>query len=150
VGFSAKPGCLINRCGGREVKALPRFIDKNAALALPAGANSRRNGRWPIFAYRRRNRALRQANGLAPTRGALVRRLGAASSKRLYYYPERAASGRTVFWPSGVVGGPRRKCAGAEIVATGGGQGRDITGTGLRKRHLAMAAAGVAISTTQG
>jgi heptosyltransferase-2 len=141
---------LLNRWRWGE-KALPRFIDKNAALALPDGAPL--PPEWPVPQLRvppeeieRWRQAQRVANGpavaLAP--GSV------GSGKRWPYYGEAArllaAQGLDVW----VVGGPAEKALAAEIVAAGGPKVRDLTGTDLRNGVLAMAAANVAISNDSG
>ena len=133
---------LINRWRWGE-KALPRFIDKNAALALPDGAPL--PPEWPVPQLRvaaEETARWRQANGLAP--GSV------GASKRWTYYPQAArllAERGLDVW---VVGGPGEKALAAEIVAAGGPRVRDLTGTDLRNGILAMAAASVAISNDSG
>ena len=141
---------LINRMRWGE-KALPRFIDKNAALALPDGAPL--PPEWPVpqlSVPRRKSRAggrptasapgprwrWRPARSAPPSAGPITR-----EAARLLI--ERGLD----VW---VVGGPGEKALAQEIVAAGGGKVRDLTGTDLRNGILAMAAAGVAISNDSG
>jgi heptosyltransferase-2 len=132
-------------------KALPRFIDKNAALALPAGAAL--PPQWPVpqlvvpaaeVSAWRQNNELGNAPAIALAPGSV------GSSKR---WPGYAAAAK-LFAERGfdvwVVGGPGEKALAAEIVATGGPRVRDLTGTDLRNGILAMAAASVAISNDSG
>jgi len=141
---------LINRWRWGE-KALPRFIDKNAALALPEGAAL--PPEWPVpqlvVAAGEADR-WRQANGLGTGPAVALAPGSVGASKRWTYYPEAArllAQQGLDVW---VVGGPGEKALAAEIVAAGGPRIRDLTGTDLRNGILAMAAADVAISNDSG
>jgi len=141
---------LINQWRWGE-KALPRFIDKNAALALPDGAPL--PPEWPVPQLRVPADAIgrwRQANGLGAAPAVALGPGSVGASKRWTYYPEAArllaAQGLDVW----VVGGPGEKALAAEIVAAGGPRVRDLTGPDLRNGILAMAAAGVAISNDSG
>ena len=138
---------LINRMRWGE-KALPRFIDKNAALALPAralaagmaGAATRPPRKPPAGA--RPTASDRARGGVAP--GSV------GASKRWNYYPQAARllieRGLDVW----VVGGLGEKALAQDIVAAGGGKVRDLAGSDLRNGVLAMAAAGVAVSNDFG
>lgn len=141
---------LINRWRWGE-KALPRFIDKNAALALPDGAPL--PAEWPVPQLTvppdevnrfRQARALGQGTAVALAPGSV------GASKRWSYYPQAArllAEQGLDVW---VVGGPAEKALAAEIVATGGPRVKDLTGSDLRNGILAMAAARLAISNDSG
>jgi heptosyltransferase-2 len=141
---------LINRWRWGE-KALPRFIDKNAALALPDGAA--RPPEWPVpqlSVHPDEVSRWRQANGLGSGRAVALAPGSVGASKRWTYYPEAArllAERGLDVW---VVGGPGEKQLAAEIVAACGARVRDLTGTDLRNGVLAMAAADVAISNDSG
>src|SRR4030081_1373685 len=141
---------LINRWRWGE-KALPRFIDKNAALALPDGAPL--PPEWPVpQLHVRAEEATRwgEAHGLGDAPAGALAPGSVGASKRWTYYPEAArllAERGLDVW---VVGGPGEKALAAEIVATGGARVRDLTGTDLRNGILAMAAADVAISNDSG
>jgi heptosyltransferase-2 len=141
---------LINQWRWGE-KALPRFIDKNAALALPDGAAL--PAEWPVPQLRvsadevsrfRQAKALGQGKAVALAPGSV------GSSKRWGYYPQAARlladRGQDVW----VVGGPGEQALAAEIVAAGGPRVRDLTGNDLRNGILAMAAAHLAISNDSG
>lgn len=147
---------LINRWRWGE-KKLPRFIDKNAALAQPDGAPL--PPEWPVPQLRVPAEQIvrwRQANGLTAGAAVALAPGSVGVSKRWTSYPEAARllveRGLEVW----VVGGPGEKGLAQEIVAAGGvgtagGPGvRDLTGTDLRNGVLAMAAAGVAISNDSG
>ncbi|UPJ64876.1 lipopolysaccharide heptosyltransferase II [Bradyrhizobium sp. 191] len=147
---------LINRWRWGE-KRLPRFIDKNAALAQPDGAPL--PPEWPVPQLRVPAEEIvrwRKANGLSGGAAVALAPGSVGVSKRWTYYPEAARllveRGLEVW----VVGGPAEKGLAQEIVAAGGpgtagGPGvRDLTGTDLRNGVLAMAAAGVAISNDSG
>jgi heptosyltransferase-2 len=141
---------LINKWRWGE-KALPRFIDKNAALALPDGAPL--PPEWPVPQLRVPAEEIgrwRQANALGAATAVALAPGSVGASKRWAYYPEAArllaARGLDVW----VVGGPGEKTLAAEIVVAGGPRVRDLTGTDLRNGILAMAAASVAISNDSG
>src|SRR5450755_4488760 len=141
---------LINRWRWGE-KALSRFIDKNAALALPDGAPL--PPEWPVpqlvVAAGEADR-WRQANGLGTGRAVALAPGSAGTSKRWTYYPDAArllAQRGLDVW---VIGGPGEKALAAEIAAAGGPRVRDLTGTDLRNGILAVAAADVAISNDSG
>jgi heptosyltransferase-2 len=141
---------LINHWRRGE-KRLPRFLDKNAALALPDGAA--RPPEWPVPQLRvphddvmrfRHDKGLGQNAAIALAPGSV------GSSKRWTYYPQAAkllAERGLDVW---VVGGPGEAAIAAEIVALGGPRVRDLTGTDLRNGILAMAAASVAVSNDSG
>ncbi|MBI5263814.1 MAG: lipopolysaccharide heptosyltransferase II [Bradyrhizobium sp.] len=141
---------LINQWRWGE-KTLPRFIDKNAALALPDGAPL--PAEWPVPQLRASPEEIarwRQAH--APGSGTAVALApgSVGASKRWTYYPEaarRLAEQGLDVW---VVGGPGEKALAQEIVAAGGPRVRDLTGTDLRNGILAMAAASLAISNDSG
>ena len=141
---------LINHWRWGE-KALPRFIDKNAALALPDGAPL--PPEWPVPQLRVPAEEVarwRQANGLGTAPAIALGPGSVGASKRWTYYPEAArllAQQGLDVW---VVGGPGEKALAAEIVAAGGSRVRDLTGTDLRNGILAVAAAKVAISNDSG
>jgi heptosyltransferase-2 len=141
---------LINKMRWNE-KALPRFIDKNAALALPDGAPL--PPQWPVPQLRISTEEAarwRQANGLGTAPAIALGPGSVGSSKRWTYFPEAArllAERGLDVW---VIGGPGEKALAAEIVAAGGPRVRDLTGTDLRNGIVAMAAASVAISNDSG
>ncbi len=141
---------LINRWRWGE-KALRRFIDKNAALALPHGAPL--PPEWPVpqleVSPEEADR-WRQANELGTGPAVALAPGSVGASKRWTYYPEAArllAEQGLDVW---VVGGPNEKPLAGEIVSVGGSRVRDLTGTDLRNGILAMAAAKVAISNDSG
>jgi heptosyltransferase-2 len=141
---------LLNQWRWGE-KALPRLIDKNAALALPDGAPL--PAEWPVPQLRFPAGEIdrwRQANGLGSTPAVALAPGSVGPSKRWTYYAEAArllAQQGLDVW---VVGGPSEKTLAAEIGAAGGPRVRDLTGNDLRNGILAMAAAGVAISNDSG
>jgi heptosyltransferase-2 len=141
---------LINRMRWGE-KALPRFIDKNAALALPEGAAL--PPEWPVpqlVVPSGDASRWRQANGLGTGLAVALAPGSVGASKRWTYYPEAARLLTERGLDVWVVGGPGEKALAQEIVATGGARVRDLTGSDLRNGILAMAAASVAISNDSG
>src|SRR5215471_19162006 len=141
---------LINHMRWGE-KALPRFIDKNAALALPDKAPL--PPEWPVPQLRVSAddaARWRQAQGLGTGTAVALAPGSVGASKRWTYYGEAAkllAEQGLDVW---VVGGPGEKALAQEIVATGGERVRDLTSTDLRNGILAMAAASVAITNDSG
>jgi heptosyltransferase-2 len=141
---------LLNRLRWGE-SALPRFIDKNASLALPDGAPL--PPEWPVPQLQVRADEIsrwRQANALGTNPAVALAPGSVGASKRWSYYPEAArllARRGLDVW---VVGGPGEKALAAEIVTAGGTGVRDLTGADLRNGILAMAAASVAISNDSG
>ena len=141
---------LLNRWRWGE-KALPRMIDKKAALALPEGAPL--PPEWPVPQLHVPGDEIdrwRQTNGLGASPAVALAPGSVGPSKRWTYYAEAArllAERGLDVW---VVGGPGEKALAAEIVAAGGPRVRDLTGNDLRNGVLAMAAAGVAISNDSG
>jgi heptosyltransferase II len=141
---------LVNKLRWGE-KALPRFIDKNAALALPDGAPL--PPEWPVPQLRvppDEVERWRQASGLGTGKAVALAPGSVGVSKRWTWYGEAArllAEQGLDVW---VVGGPGEKAMAQEIVAAGGSRVRDLTGTDLRNGILAMAAASVAISNDSG
>jgi heptosyltransferase II len=141
---------LINRWRWGE-RALPRFIDKNAALALPDGATL--PPEWPVPQLEVPGEEIsrfRQAFGLGQGSAVALAPGSVGAAKRWTYYAQAArllAERGLNVW---VVGGPAEQAIAAEIVAAGGARVRDLTGTDLRNGVLAMAAARLAISNDSG
>jgi heptosyltransferase-2 len=141
---------LLNRLRWGE-RALPRFIDKNASLALAAGAPL--PVEWPVPQLRVPPEDIgrwRQANALGTKPAVALAPGSVGASKRWTYYAEAARLLVQRGFDVWVVGGPGEKAFAAEIVAAGGPGVRDLTGTDLRNGILAMAAASVAISNDSG
>ncbi len=141
---------LINRLRWGE-KTMPRFIDKNAALALPDGGPL--PGEWPVpqlSVPAAETSRWRQANGLGTGPAVALAPGSVGASKRWTYYPEAARLLAEHGFDVWVVGGPGEKALAAEIVAAGGPCVRDLTGSDLRNGIRAMAAASVAISNDSG
>src|SRR5579863_9668894 len=141
---------LLNQWRWGE-KALPRFIDKNAALALPDGVPL--PPEWPAPQLKVSGDEVsrfRQAKALGHGKTVALAPGSVGSSKRWSYYPQAArllADRGLDVW---VVGGPSEQTLAAEIAAVGGSRVRDLTGTDLRNGILAMAAANLAISNDSG
>ncbi len=134
-------------------RALPRMIDRCAALALPAGANLPPD--WPLpelKVSRPEVEAWRQKRGLNNDHRAIVALApGAVGPSKRWPSAAYAALSRRLLaegvavW---VLGGPDEKPLAAEIV--GDTAARDLTGRDLRDAILALAAAGAAISNNSG
>jgi heptosyltransferase-2 len=141
---------LINRWRWGE-KALPRFIDKNAALALPEGAPLPTE--WPVpqlVVPAEQARRWREANARGAGPAIALGPGSVGASKRWTYYAEAARLFADQGFDVWVVGGPGEKTLAQEIVAVGGPKVRDLTGTELRNGVLAMAAASLAITNDSG
>ncbi len=113
---------LLNRSRWGE-RRLPRFIDKNAALALPDGAPL--PPEWPVPQLQvpaEETSRWRQTHGLGAGPAVALAPGSVGASKRWTYYAEAArllAQQGLDVW---VVGGPDEKALAAEIVASGGPQ----------------------------
>jgi heptosyltransferase II len=151
IGFvgEARFGLLTDWRWGE--KALPRMIDRKAALALPAGVAPPAD--WPVPQLRvspEEVAAWRAAQGLADGPAVALAPGSVGSGKRWGGYAAAArllvARGLDVW----VVGGPGEKSLATEIVAAGGARVRDLTGHDLRNGVRALAAARLAISNDSG
>ena len=141
---------LINdgRWGERK---MPRFIDKNAALALPANAPLPKA--WPVpqlVVPAADVAAWRQANNLGQGSAIALAPGSVGASKRWTSYPEAARMFAEQGLDVWVVGGPAEKTIATEIVNFAGPRVRDLTGTDLRNGIMAMAAAKTVISNDSG
>ena len=134
-------------------RSLPRFIDKNAALALPDGAPL--PPEWPVPQLRvpaDEVERWRQAKRLGYTGKAVALAPGSVgASKRWSYYAEAARlfaehGPRRPGWSAA----PTRRFRPRKSSPPAGCAIRDLTGTDLRNGILAMAAADVAISNDSG
>jgi heptosyltransferase-2 len=134
-------------------RALPRMVDRCAALALPTGATLPTEYPLP------------QLEVPDATIAAWRQRLGLAGAGRVAAFAPGAV-GPSKRWPAGsyaeaarrlvaegfsvwVVGGPGETALAAEIAA-GSERVRDLTGADLRNAILALAAADVAVSNDSG
>ena len=132
-------------------RSMPRFIDKNAALALPDGAPLPKEWPVPQLVVPPVDVATwRQANGLGNANVIALAPGSVGSSKRWTYFAEAAKMFADQGLDVWVIGGPNEKSIATEIVNAGGPRVRDLTGTDLRNGILAMAAAKVAISNDSG
>ncbi len=140
---------LINQWRWGE-KALPRFIDKNAALAVPEDMAVPKEWPVPQLVVPAADIARwRQASGLGDRPAVALAPGSVGASKRWTYYAQAArllAERGLDVW---VVGGPAEKTMAAEIAASGP-RVRDLTGNDLRNGILAMAGAGVVVSNDSG
>jgi heptosyltransferase-2 len=142
-------------------RALPRMVDRCAALALPKGESLPQA--WPppelivpadeVAAWRQKQRLApdgRRVVALAPGAVGPAKRWPAHAFAEL---AGRLVADRQHVW---IIGGPGEKELAAEIAAPGpaaGGDGplvRDLTGPDLRNAILALAAADAAVSNDSG
>jgi len=141
---------VINQLRWGE-KALPRFIDQNASLALPDKAPL--PPEWPVPQLRVPSgdaARWREGQGLGTGPAVALAPGSVGASKRWTYYAEAAklfAERGLDVW---VIGGPGEKALAQDIAAKGGPRVRDLTSTDLRNGVLAMAAASVAINNDSG
>ena len=134
-------------------RALPRMIDRCAALALPAGAHLPPDWPLPELKVPRQDvEAWRQKRGLNNDRRPIVALApGAVGPSKRWPSGAYAALSRRLLaegvavW---VLGGPDEKPLAAEIV--GDTAARDLTGRDLRDAILALAAASTAVSNNSG
>jgi len=135
----------------RGEKALPRMIDRCAALALPAGIELPLD--WPepqLVVPQAEIATWRQANGLHGQTVVALAPGAVGPAKRWTYYAEAAKALADRGFEVWVVGGPGETDKAREIAATGGPRVRDLTGTDLRNGILALAAADLVISNDSG
>jgi heptosyltransferase-2 len=142
---------LLNDLRGGE-KALPRMVDRCAALALPKGAAQPQDLPLPQLMVPRdalprwRERMELPADG----RPAAVLAPGAVGpSKRWPGFGALAARLAGEGYAVWIVGGPDEKTLASEI-ARDVPHARDLTGPDLRNAILALAAAAVAVSNDSG
>jgi heptosyltransferase-2 len=138
-------------------RALPRMVDRCAALALPKDAAKRESApaEWPLPGLRvpmQEIAAWRQRLGLGPDgRPVVAFAPGAVGpSKRWPYYADlgrRLAAEGNCVW---VIGGPGEQELAAEIMQADVANIRDLTGPDLRNAILALAAANTAVSNDSG
>lgn len=135
----------------RGEKALPRMVDRCAALALPP--NAPLPAEWPmpqLVVSAEEIAAWRQANNLGDARAIALAPGAVGPSKRWTYYADAARALTAQGFDIWVVGGPGEKEIATEIVRAGGSRVRDLTGTDLRNGILALAAAPLVISNDSG
>ncbi|KIZ41561.1 lipopolysaccharide heptosyltransferase II, partial [Rhodopseudomonas palustris] len=132
-------------------KALPRMVDRCAALALPAGIELPMD--WPapqLVVPAADIAAWRQANGLGDRPAVALAPGAVGPSKRWTSYTEAARALAQRGFDVWIVGGPGETAQATEIVAAAGPRVRDLTGTDLRNGILALAAANLVISNDSG
>jgi heptosyltransferase-2 len=140
---------LLNDLRSGE-KALPRMVDRCAALALPKRAALPELPLPQLVVPRDAVAAWRERTGVADGRPAAVLAPGAVGpSKRWPGYGELAARLSESGFAVWVVGGPDEQALAAEISRHAPGT-RDLTGPDLRNAILALAAAAVAVSNDSG
>jgi heptosyltransferase-2 len=144
---------LINDLRPGE-KALPRMVDRCAALALPKHAVL--PAEWPhpqLVVPREEVSAWRQRMGLTDARPVAVVAPGAVGPSKRWpaaAYAELTRQLGDQGFSVWVIGGPQEKDLAAEIGAGFPARCRDLTGPDLRNAILALAAADVAISNDSG
>ncbi|HXW41106.1 MAG TPA: lipopolysaccharide heptosyltransferase II [Xanthobacteraceae bacterium] len=132
-------------------RALPRMVDRCAALALPVGAEL--PPQWPLPELQVPAAAIeswRQSRGL-DGRPAVALAPGAVGPSKRWPSASYAALARALVadgFAVWVLGGPAEQALAADIVA--GTAARDLTGHDLREAILALAAATVAVSNDSG
>jgi heptosyltransferase-2 len=135
----------------RGEKALPRMVDRCAALALPADAKIPKD--WPVpqlIVPREDGANWRRSNNLGNAPAVALAPGAVGPSKRWAYFGELAAQLGAQGLDVWVLGGPGEKQIAAELVAAGGPRVRDLTGNDLRNAVMALASARAAISNDSG
>ena len=153
TGFAGEARFLLLNDVRFGERALPRMVDRCAALALPAGIAL--PAEWPLpelkvpreeIAAWRKKHGLdgvgRPVVALAPGAVGPAKRWPAESYATL---AERLLAEGYAVW---VLGGPGERELAAQIVR--GGEARDLTGHDLRDAILALAAANAAVSNDSG
>lgn len=145
---------LLNDIRSGE-KALPRMIDRCAALVMPKGQSAPADLPHPQLAVPSSEVATwRQRAGIADDRRpAVALAPGAVGPSKRWTtsgYAElarRLTSAGAQVW---VLGGPDERALAADIAGPGEMNARDFTGPDLRNAILALAAADVAVSNDSG
>jgi len=134
-------------------RALPRMVDRCAALALPAGAKL--PAAWPLPELKvpaAEVDSWRKRRGLAGDgRPVVTLAPGAVGPSKRWPKDSYAALARRLLadgFAVWVLGGPEEKALAAEIVSDS--QARDLTGHDLRDAILALACAAAAVSNDSG
>lgn len=153
IGFAGEARFLLLNDMRFGERALPRMIDRCAALALPKGANLPFELPVPKLEVPASEvSAWRDRRGLTESgRPVVTLAPGAVGPSKRWTTAGYAALARR-FLAEGfaiwVLGGPDEKALAAAII--GDSAARDLTGTDLRDAILAMAAASVAVSNDSG
>jgi heptosyltransferase II len=135
-------------------KALPRMVDRCAALALPGHATLPAD--WPhpqLVVPRADVSRWRERMGLTDARPVAVVAPGAVGPSKRWpaaAYAELAKQLCERGFSIWVIGGPQEKALAGETAAASPSRCRDLTGPDLRNAILALAAADVAISNDSG
>jgi heptosyltransferase-2 len=141
---------LLNDWRGGE-KALPRMVDRCAALALPAGAALPAS--WPVPELRVSSAdaaAWRRARGLGDRRAVALAPGAVGPSKRWSYFGEAARALAERGLDVWVLGGSGETKLAAEIAEIGGPKVRNLTSNDLRNAILALASCELCISNDSG
>jgi lipopolysaccharide heptosyltransferase II len=144
---------LINDLRSGE-KALPRMVDRCAALALPKGAALPAD--WPhpqLVVAREEVSRWRERMGLRDARPVAVVAPGAVGPSKRWpaeAYAKLAGQLCEQGYAVWVIGGPQENALAGEICAASPSHCLDLTGADLRNAILALAAADVAISNDSG
>jgi heptosyltransferase-2 len=153
TGFIGEARLVLLNDLRRGERALPRMVDRCAALALPPGAALPASWPKPVLTVNAAEiAAWREKRGLAAeTRPVVALAPGAVGPSKRWPSASYAALTRRLLqeglavW---VLGGPDEKPLAREIV--GDTRARDLTGFDLRDAVLALASAAVAISNDSG
>jgi heptosyltransferase-2 len=135
-------------------RALPRMVDRCAALALPRGAPL--PAQWPapeLVVPKTELTDWRRRSGFSPAEPLVALAPGAVGPSKRWPVASFATLARRLAEQGStiaVVGGPDEKPLAAEIAASAGDKVRDLTGSDLRNAILALAAAKAAVSNDSG
>lgn len=135
-------------------RALPRMIDRCAALAMPNGQSAPAELPHPqLVVPASEIVAWRQLNAIADDRPAVALAPGAVGPSKRWTTAGFAALAQQLnaqglqVW---ILGGPDEKALATEIAGRDQANARDMTGPDLRNAILALAAAQVAVSNDSG
>jgi heptosyltransferase II len=153
TGFAGEARFLLLNDVRFGERALPRMVDRCAALALPRGAELPQQ--WPLPELRvprEEIEAWRRKHGLdAADRPVVVLAPGAVGPAKRWPAESYAVLAKRLLaegFAVWVLGGSGEKALAAQIVGTG--PARDLTGPDLRNAILALAATTVGVSNDSG
>jgi heptosyltransferase II len=154
VGFFGECRFFLLNDLRRGERALPRMIDRCAALALPKGASL--PPEWPLpelVVPTAEITAWRSRQGLAAGFPIVALAPGAVGRGKRWpteHYAtlaRRLAQDGATLW---ILGGPQEKVLAAQIIEQAGERAHDLTGPDLRNAILALKAADLAVSNDSG
>lgn len=154
IGFVGEARFLLLTDARRGEKALPRMVDRCAALALPRSAPLPDPLPAPRLTVPAAEvEAWRARRGLSPARPVAALAPGAVGPSKRWPVDRYAALATALArdgWTVWILGGPAETPLAAGIVMAAGEAAQDLTGPDLRDAILALKAADLAISNDSG